>query len=509
MIYDVIVVGAGSAGCALAARLSENPNRSVLLLEAGPDYPDLEHLPDDLKYGHTRAGETRGAPHNWSLTGTINDVQGPIHVAQGKVVGGSGAINGQVFLRGLPDDYDTWASWGNDEWTYLKVLPYFRKMETDLDIRHDFHGSSGPIPILRRERETWPTIQAAFRQACLAAGFPEDRDMNGPDTGGVGAVPMNNPNGIRMSTALTHLNPNRHRLNLTIRGNVLVRRILFDGQKAIGVEAESGGEVFTVEGAQTILSAGGIRSPHLLLLSGVGPADQLRRLGIPLVQDLPGVGQNLRNHPSVGVTLQVKEGVSLAPDNLGTRISLRYTATGSTTRNDMLLATSSIFSPVTGEVLPKGGIRVSCALEWPASVGELHLTSADPHVQPYFNYRYLSDPWDRQRLREGIRLILRLLEHQAYRQIIDHRTSPTDQDLASDQVLDAWMLKTVTTARHISSTCKMGPGSDSTAVVDQYCRVRGVENLRVADASVQPHVIRANTNATAIMIGERVADWVQ
>jgi choline dehydrogenase len=509
MKYDVIVIGAGSAGCVVATRLSEDPGRSVLLLEAGPDYPDLEHLPDDLKYGYTRAAEIKGGPHNWSLVGNITSAQEPIHVAQGRVVGGSGAINGQVLLRGIPDDYDNWASWGNGEWSYLKVLPYFRKMERDLDIRDDFHGSDGPIPVLRREREGWPPIQSALYQACVAAGFPQDRDMNGPDSTGVGAIPMNNPDGIRMSTALTYLSPSRHRLNLTIRGNVLVRRVLFNGRRATGVEAESGGEVFTVEGEEIVLSAGGIRSPHLLMLSGVGPAAHLRSMGIPVLHDLPGVGQNLRNHPNAGVALLVKEGVPLAPDALGGRVALRYTATGSSTPNDMIIQSSAVFSPVTGEALPERGIRLSCALELPAGSGELKLTSADPHVQPHFDYRYLVDPWDRQRMREGIRLCLRLLEHQAYRDIIAERTSPTDQDLASDQALDTWLLKTLTTARHISGTCKMGPASDRMAVVDQYCRVRGLERLRVADASVMPHVIRANTNATAIMIGERVADWIK
>ena len=294
---------------------------------------DFEHLPDDLKLGYTREAEAKGGPHNWSLVGTISPRQSPIHVAQGKVVGGSGAVNGQTFLRGIPEDYDSWATWGNDEWAYLKVLPYFRKMETDMDIQDDFHGSDGPIPVLRRIGGERPPLQSAFYHACVAAGFPEDTDMNGPESTGVGYIPMNNPDGIRMRTALTHLNPSRHRPNLAIRGNALARRVLFDGRSAIGVEADSDGDSFTVEGGEIILSAGGIKSPHLLMLSGVGPADHLRSLGVQVVHDLPGVGQNLRNHPNVGVQLRLKEGLHLAPDALsfgppfGTRLAAPALAT--------------------------------------------------------------------------------------------------------------------------------------------------------------------------------------
>jgi choline dehydrogenase len=461
-----------------------------------------------LKYGRTRDAEVKGAPHNWSLTGTMNQVRGEIHVAQGKVVGGSGAINGQIMLRGLPEDYDRWASWGNEEWSYLKVLPYFRRMETDLDIRDDFHGTEGPVPVLRRHNEDWTPIQLAFYQACVALGYPQDPDMNGPESAGVGVLPMNNPNGIRMSAALTHLNPNRHRLNLTIRGNVLARRVLFHGKRVTGVEVESGGEIFTVEGEQIVLCAGGIRSPQLLMLSGIGPGDQLRSLGIPVLQELPGVGQNLRNHPSASVGFRVKDSVDLPTDALGMRVALRYTSAGCEHRNDIMIQCNTLYVTLTGEPMPERQVRLGCALEMPYGSGELWLASADPNVQPHFNYHYLEHPRDRERLREAVRLCLRLLEQDAYRDIIEEGVIPTDRDLESDDTLDAWLVKTIGTSRHISGTCKMGPGSDD-MVVDQYCRVYGVNGLRVADASIIPYVTRANTNATAIMIGEKLADWIK
>ena len=507
MKYDVIVVGGGSAGSVVAARMAEDPDTTVLLLEAGTDYPDLANLPEDIQNGHTRTAEDERSEHNWALRGTITEEQGEIHVAQGKVIGGGGSINGQVFLRGIPQDFDDWASWGNEEWSYTKVLPYFRKAETDLDIKDDFHGTDGPLPISRKVGETWPVIQSAFHTACLQNGFDTTDDMNGVEPTGVGVVPMNNQKGVRMSTAITHLAPMRHHLNLTIRGNVFARKILIENRQVTGVEVESGGEVFTVESNKVVLSAGALKSPHILMLSGIGPKDQLDEYGIDVLQNTPGVGANLRNHPISPISFRVKEGIKLQPDASGVRIALRYTAKGSDDSNDMMMTTSSLFSPFTGEMLPDRIGRISCVIELPAGAGFVRLNSADPAVQPKFDYRYFSHPEDMRRMRDGIRLAVKMLETDAYKDVSDGRVTPTEGILTDDDALDLWIRQTVGSARHVSGTCKIGPDSDPMAVVDQQCRVKGLQGLWIADSSGMPQVPRANANATAIMIGERVAEW--
>ena len=512
--YDTIIVGAGAAGAIIAARLTEDPDRSVLLLDAGPDFPDVDKLPDEVRYGFNQ-GETlwarafgRQTKYGWGYTARATNRQPQMFVPRGKIVGGSTAVNAQVFLRGVPEDYDSWAAAGNDEWSYKKLLPYFERTESD-----PLHDTTGPIRVRRHTQDELNPDQLALYTSALAHGFPETGDHNAPDSTGVGPLPMNNADGIRWSTAIGYLDKSaRDRANLTVQGNSHVRRVLFDGRRAIGVRVETSGRVRDIHADEVLLCAGAIGSPQILMLSGVGPADHLSEVGVQVVHGLPGVGRNLRDHPQASVSLRTNDKYRLEGNEPVIQVGLFYTANGSQLRNDMLISagsgvTEGGFYSTEDPVIR--GFDVQGLLYLAVSSGKLRLASTDPIVQPVLDYNLLDEEFDRRRLREGIRLIVDLIEHDGFREIIAERIAPTDADLATDADLDRWLLGTVSTSHHVSATCKMGPTSDPMAVVNQYGNVHGLDGLRVADASIMPDCIRANTNATSMAIGERISDFIR
>ena len=518
MKYNYIVIGAGSAGAIVATRLSEDTNTSVLLLEAGLDYPDIDSLPEEVKYGYKSTKSVWDSDHNWQYKARATDAA-EIEIPRGKVTGGSSAINGQIFLRGIPEDYDDWASMGNDKWNFQRLVPYFNMVETDttyMDDPGDFHGSSGPIICHRFPAEEWKEGNRAWLQAWRDCGHPYCEDHNAPGTTGVGPIPLNNPGGIRWSTSIGYLGLSRHRLNLTIRGNVTVKGLLFDttGERprATGVEAVSGDETFVVEADEIILSAGAIGSPQILMLSGVGPAEHLEEHGIEAIIDSPGVGQNLADHPLINILWATSPEVELESFLPSAQLLVRYTAEGSSLENDMIVylnASAGIERSRGGQHGSTTGLGANLGLNLALSKGNIRLRSSDFRDHPYLDYNLLSHEEDLRRYRDGIRLVVGLEDHPAMAAMIEKRVYPENSDLGSDAALDLWIKRWVRTGHHVSCTARMGPASDPMAVVDQYGRVRGAEGLRVADASIMPECVRANINVTVMMIGERIADFIR
>jgi choline dehydrogenase len=520
MMPDVIVVGAGSAGCVLATRLSEDPDRNVALIEAGADYPYFRDLPDVVKYlGSENVGATgeniQGADrsqYDWGFHAWVNDTRPKLRIPRGRVIGGTGSVNGYAFLRGEDVDFAAWVAAGNDEWSFNKVLPYYCRLETDLDYREDYHGSIGPMRVSRVLRHNWLPSDHAFEDACIALGYKPADDLNAPGASGVGPTPASSQDGTRMSSARAYLAMARGRRNLRVIPNTLVHRVMLNGGVVRGVQTVAS-EV--IEAPEVIISAGSLKSPHLLMLSGIGPAEQLQALGIPVVANLPGVGQNLRDHPTVVMLWRQRIPPTPAPRSQqgsprgSAGLRLRLTAPDSDIFDDCTIRSVGSAAMEGGSTERAGMYNMNVGLSLGTSAGEVRIATDDPAELPVVDLRYLSTESDRVRMRHVIKLGCELASQRGLQDFMGEMVAPDSSELADDAALDAWTRRRVRTSHHLSSTCKMGPESDEMAVVDQFGRVRGVTGLRVADASIMPDCTRPNINATTMMIGERIAEFVR
>lgn len=498
-MYDIIIVGAGSAGCALAARASENPDQHVLLIEAGPDYSDPRSTPLDLVNGNNNSYTAHDWGHSYEPTRGRR-----MNFPRGRVTGGSSAVNTAIALRGLPEDFEEWASSGLPEWTWHGVLGAYKRLERDLDFGdRDYHGDAGPITIRRYRTSEMTLQQQAFLQSARDLGFPDCPDANDPMSWGAGPQPMNKLGRLRVSCAVGYLAPARIRENLTIRAETLVTRLVIERGSCVGVEVRNGrGEIEVVRARLVVLAAGAILSPAILMRSGIGPRAQLESHGIDVVADVPGIGQNLCDHPAILATLRPKDPALVDFDRPIIQTILRYTAEGSDKRNDLQIEMLAIAGKREAPMFAIAGV-----VEYQYGRGELRLASADPDVAPLIDNRFCEDERDASRLAGCYRQVLEFARSAAIADLAEGvvfpRGNPSEEDLIG------LCRRFSGSGFHPSGTAKMGPVSDPMAVVNQYGQSHAVDGLVVADASIMPFVPRANTNLTAIMIGEKIGDWLR